>query len=493
MAALAIVLHAHLPWVREPNPWSWTERWFHEALWECHLPLVGLLDRLANDGVRAPFTLSVSPPLLCMLRDPLLGDRFEAHLATIEALNERHGGRHPTTIYRERIAAARATWQGRGRNLVAALAEHASAGHIELVTTSASHAFLPALAPVDGAQAQLDIGAASFARHTGLREPTGRWLPECAIDESVRVAMAAARVGHTVVESYALEAARPRASARRPIVTPEGVALFARDRKKCDRVWSRHAGYPGNPAYREFHRDLGFELAGDEAAPFGAGTMTGLKYHAIDGTPYDPRRARAQCIRDATDFVGRARGEGAPEDIVVAAYDAELFGHWWFEGPTFLEHVLRLAAAAADVELITLAEHRARYPRLMVAEPSPSSWGASGSFRSWVGPRTARIWPLVHAMHRDVVDAARAGHPRTGDAIRELMLLEASDWPFMITMRDTADYGERRIADHSQRIRACLAGEPVEPSGFASELTDAELIERIRPNAWTTARSQPAP
>jgi 1,4-alpha-glucan branching enzyme len=469
--SLAIVLHAHLPYVREAEPWSWSERWFHEAMWECYLPLLAVIDRLAADGVPAPLTLSISPPLLSLMRDPLMAERFDAHLAVIDAKNERFAGEGVKATYREALADARATWRACDRDLVGALLAHARANRIELMTTSASHAFLPALRPVDGARAQLALGAASFAALTGLPEPLGRWIPECAIDESVLAAMAATGARYTTVEAEAVELARPRMKLQ-PIVSPEGIVLFPRNRDLCERVWSRHAGYPGCGDYREFHRDIGFELGRTELDPFEAGAMTGLKYFAIDGTRYDALRARVRAQGDAGDFVRRA---AAHDGLVVAAYDAELFGHWWFEGPIFLERVCRLAADRGVV-LTTLQREfvRGDFP---VATPNPSSWGEQGSFRAWVGTKTARAWRRIHRLHRQVTLAAAEGHPRASDAIRELMLLESSDWLFMIATTDAAGYGEQRLLHHSARVAAILQSEPVPATPFLAELAPRSTAE----------------
>ncbi|MSP25922.1 MAG: DUF1957 domain-containing protein [Myxococcales bacterium] len=503
MAALsfALVLHAHLPYVRESEPWTQTERWFHEALWECYLPLVAVLDALAADALTVPFTLSISPPLLSMLGDPVLAARFDAHIGALAEFDHRlDRGR----VYGARLDAIRARSRG-GPGILARISKHADAGRIELVTSAASHAFLPGFADIYGAvESQLRIGAMSFASLTGRAEPQGRWLPECAIDARVTTAMARAGVRHTVLESTALERSEPRLpSLREPFVTPSGTVCFARDRAVSDRVWSRRFGYPGHAAYREFHRDVGYELPHDALAPFGSGSMTGLKYWAI-GAPnepkprYDVEAANAQVERDAADFVAHLESRaatlacnGEPESaappLVVAAFDAELFGHWWFEGPLFLECVLRRLHASSRVEPVTLASVCERHPFQHVAEPGASSWGRDGAFSEWVGPTTARLWRLVHGLHRDVLAAARRpGDPiRTSEAIRELLQLEASDWPYLIHTGAMRDYAESRIAGHGQRALQWLSGRtPTARTPFLAELEDRALIEAFASRAY---------
>jgi 1,4-alpha-glucan branching enzyme len=240
-------------------------------------------------------------------------------------------------------------------------------------------------------------------------------------------------------------------------------------------------GYPGNPYYRDFYRDIGYDLPEEElmgeVGPFGARVMTGLKYHRITGAgpdkePYDRRGAVARAAEHAEHFV-RARertlehvaciddGIGAPP-VVVAPYDAELFGHWWFEGPEFLEAVLRRlaeSARAGRVAPVTLGGYLARHPALVVAEPAESTWGAGGFGEVWAGPRVAGLWRHVHHAAHELERALGAARGASGirgqaldQAVRELLLLEASDWPFMVHGGDMIRYAEGRVRTHRGRV-----------------------------------------
>jgi 1,4-alpha-glucan branching enzyme len=501
---VAIVLHAHLPWVRHPeHARPLEERWLHEALWEAYLPLLDVLDRLAADGIAARITVSVSPTLAAMFADPLLRTRFTEHLDRLDRLAAREALRTSTDaaitpiveFYRRRIEGVRAAWERIGGDVLGALVRHAEAGSIELATTSVSHAYLPALAR-SSARAQIKLGLRAFEAFTG-RRPAGLWLPECAYDPSIAGELAGARVGYTVLDTHGLElgAPRPPHGSFAPILSPSGVAFFGRDRRASREVWSREAGYPGGPDYRDFYRDIGFDLPEDaldgETGPHGARVMTGLKYHRITGptaqkAPWDPARAEAQARLDAEHFVAEraaslhARAGQRPSPIVVAPYDAELFGHWWFEGPWFLEHALRAldrSRLAGEIAPITLGGYLAVEPRLVVAEPAASSWGEGGFGEAWLGraldpSRSGDMSPahlVRHVRHAEetVSRAVRARRSADGlagraldQAIRELLLLEASDWGFMIRRGDMAEYATARVRAHASRVdRLCrLAG-----------------------------------
>jgi 1,4-alpha-glucan branching enzyme len=513
---VAIVLHAHLPYVRHPeHPRSLEERWLYEALWESYLPLLDVLGRLERDGIAAPITVSVSPPLASMLRDDLLRRRFEDHLGRLERLAAHLARGEGAGItrealayagcdgpalgsYRRRLAEGRATWEREGGDVLSALIAHAARGTIELMTSTATHAYLPGLlASKEAIRAQLRLGMRSFARVTGL-SPRGLWLPECAFDPRFEADLAAAGVRYTVLDAHGIELARPRPplGIAAPIVGPSGVAFFARDPDSARDVWSREVGYPGDPMYREFYRDVGFDLPEEallgELGPHGTRVSTGLKLHRITGgddkAPYDPEAAAALAREHARDFIAgreaRARALPGRAPILVAPFDAELFGHWWFEGPVFLEEVLRALSASArtgGLRASTLGGYLARFPEAARAEPARSTWGEGGFGAAWAGPEAARLWRHVHHAERRVRAAVAARRGATGvaggaldQAIRELLLLQSSDWAFMLRQGEMTAYADERVKTHATRAaRLASIAEGREPSAEDAAWTRA--------------------
>jgi len=498
--SIAIVLHAHLPWVRSPeHPRSLEERWLYEALWESYLPLVAMFERLVNDGVVAPITVSVSPTLAAMLGDSLLRQRFVAHLDRLEELVAReivrtHGLSDVAKVvahYREHLRAARATWDRLGGDVLGALVKLEKAGAIELLTTCATHAYLPALTPTSQ-RAQIELGLRAFEALAGHR-PRGLWLPECSYDPSLSKHLVRSNVTYTVLDAHGLDLAipRPPAGIFEPILSSSGVAFFGRDPWASRDVWSRELGYPGHPDYRDFYRDIGFDLnesdLAGEVGPNGTRLMTGLKYYRVTGVGVDkqvwnPEQAAERAKEHAEHFVqARAkalgeRGEAAERSIVVAPFDAELFGHWWFEGPIFLEYVLRQLDASKVGTVVgasTLGGYLTRHAEFVVAEPMASSWGEGGFGEAWLGraletQTEADMSPahlIRHTRHaertvRNVV--AMRGHvggiagQAIDQAIVELLLLEASDWGFMLRRGDMARYATGRVRAHASRVeRLC--------------------------------------
>jgi 1,4-alpha-glucan branching enzyme len=482
----ALVLHAHLPYVRHPeHDRSLEERWFYEAMWECYLPLIDLLGSAPHESGVPLATVSLSPTLLEMAGDPLLLRRFERYLDEREELAEHVLADKAFRSHRPAIAhalggirAARSTWERIGKRFARAFVELKDASRIELITTAATHAFLPVMKTSAAVRAQIRLGLRAFEAHTKSR-PRGFWLPECGINAPLLGDVALARIGYTVADTHAIARATPPPpfGPFAPIASPSMVAVFGREPSFAERVWSRERGYPGNAAYRDFYRDVGFDasdaLLGNELASDGKRGFSGIKHCAIgdrekpEKPPYDPSAARAKVIEHADDFVialaerlALAREQMPHAPIVVSPYDAELFGHWWHEGPMFLREVFA-RLPARGVTPIALGAYLAREPNLALSEPAASSWGAGGHGDVWLHPRAAPLLRYVHHGEINVLradaavrDALSTGQRRRAriQAIRELFCLSASDWPFMVATGEGADYALYRVKLHKSRL-----------------------------------------
>jgi 1,4-alpha-glucan branching enzyme len=479
---VALVLHAHLPFVRHPElPESQEERWLFEAITETYLPVLDVLDGLARDGVSARLTLSLSPTLLAMLGDDLLRARYRRHLELLLRLGERELRRTSgqpqwhrcAALYVDRLTRARGRYLTAWReDLAGAFRGFEEAGQIELATTSATHAVLPILAATPPfARAQITIGVAEHRRWFG-KTPAGFWLPECAFAPGLDGELARAGVRWCILDTHGVAHATPQPvyGVYAPIACPSGVLAYGRDADSAAQVWSAETGYPADPWYRDFHRDIGFDLPEADLAPFAAGeprVPTGFKYHRITGEtadkePYDPARARERVAVHAAHFVASRLEQVARlatvmdrPPVIVCPYDAELFGHWWFEGPDWLDAVLRGIAASGDLEAITLSQDADRHPVAQRAVPAASTWGWRGHHGIWVQDTNDWIYPGLHRA-ADTLLRLCDPMPPSGDwrrraltqALRELLLAQASDWAFMMARGTTVEYAGRRTLAH---------------------------------------------
>ncbi|CAN5439081.1 glycoside hydrolase family 57 protein [soil metagenome] len=499
--SLALILHAHLPFVRHPEHENFLEEdWLFEAISETYLPLLRMMRGLADEGVDFRLTFSLTPTLCAMLRDELLQARYLRHLERLIGLASQEIERNRndphlaglSRFYAQFFAEAREFFDTTlRRDIVGAFRELQDAGFIEIMASAATHGFLPLLENFPAAQrAQIRIGCDSYREMFG-GEARGFWLPECGYCDGLDLLLQEANVRWSVLDTHGLLFAQPRPlhAIYAPCYTPAGPAVFARDRKSNSEVWSSESGYPGDPVYRDFYRDVGFDRSDDELRPFlhppGVRKFSGLKYHRVSGRTeekelYNPAWALAVADEHAEDFFAKSLALSRElsalhlESIIVSPFDAELFGHWWFEGPRFLESFLRRAAhQPEELQLTTPAEFLAAHPTQQVVRPNPSSWGENGFSSVWLDEQAAWIYPLLHAATRRMIELARQ-HRATNDpaierglrqAARELLLAQASDWAFLIKTRSAPDYAQQRTQDHLtrfQRLAATLANSRVD-------------------------------
>lgn len=517
--------------------WPHGQAWLHEAAAECYIPLLRMMDRLAADGRSPRITIGLTPILAEMLTSRRFQKDFAAYLDAQVSKAERDHGEFAALgdKVQARLAETWATFYEDVRrdfdetyrqDIVGALRRLQTDGHIEVTTSAATHGYLPLLGRDEAVDAQIRAGVATYRRHFGMA-PRGIWLPECAyrpayewsrpvgpprrfarkgLESSLSrsglryffvdthlVAGGATlgtygdriegpppgeprpATGLSIYEAYAV---LDRASRRR-------VVVLARDPKSSVQVWSADYGYPGDGAYLEFHRKKG---------------PGGLRYWRItdrrlpldDKIVYDPSAAAARVRAHADHFLRTVRetlsrhwNETGRAGVVVAPFDAELFGHWWFEGPNWLEAVLR--GLGEDVTAVTASEFLLQHPPGSVIALPEGSWGQGGHHWVWLNENTRWIWEHVYAAEDAFLDlmksARRQQDPLTRRLLeqlaRELLLLESSDWPFLITTVSARDYSEARVQLHLETFKRLLdmarraEGGPL-PANELAWLTDVE-------------------
>jgi 1,4-alpha-glucan branching enzyme len=491
---LSLVLHAHLPYVRHPEYQSFLEEdWLFEAITETYVPLIRVFQRLTDDGVDFRLTISLSPPLVSMLQDPLLQERYLKHITRLIELTEREIDRcraEPRLLalaemYHTLFSDCRRTFADEyGLDLVQAFRAFRDAGKIDITTCGATHGFLPLMSMLPAAvRAQIGV-ACEHHRITLGRAPEGIWLPECGYFEGVDAYLAEAGIRYTFVDAHGVLHAtpRPRCGNFAPIMTPAGVAVFGRDLESSKQVWSSKEGYPGDPWYRDFYRDYSYELPHDYVRPYlgadGFRKMLGLKYYRITGPTdekelYDPDVARERVIEHAGNFMfNRERqiehlaGVLGRRPIIVAPYDAELFGHWWFEGPIWLEELFRrIDATRGPVTTATPADYLRSEGRIQTATPHHSSWGYLGYSEVWLNGANDYVYRHLHRAAQRMTELAK-DHPHAeglrlralNQAARELLLAQASDWAFIMKTGAMAEYAHKRTRDHVSRFTKLYEG-----------------------------------
>jgi 1,4-alpha-glucan branching enzyme len=514
---LCFLLHAHLPYVRHPEiEDSLEERWLFEALTETYLPLLRMLEERAVRGARGRITISLSPTLLAMLEDPLLRRRYAFRMGRLMELAEREVVRtrqdsrfQPLAIhYRDRFRASIEQFDTRyRRDVTSAFRALSEAGQVRLITCGATHGFLPLMSlGASSWRAQIGTAVREFERHIG-NPPQGFWLPECGYTPGVESVLAEFGIRFFVVDTHGILDAcpRPLPGTYAPFRTESGVVALGRDADSSRQVWSATEGYPGDAHYREFYRDQGFDLPMEEVREFlpsgGTRTHLGLKYYRITDRrsphrePYEPERAQIRAREHAEHFVRRRSDEardaaeriGQPA-LLLAPYDAELMGHWWYEGPDWLGHVLDEAAKSTEVHAADPIEAVEAIPRSASGRLHPSSWGEGGYSSVWLHPSNDWIYRHLNHAAETMQTLARAGdrgdplrRRALGQAGRELLLAQSSDWAFIMRTGTLVPYAVRRTELHLSRfmrLAQALQEGRIEPV----ELAELEELDPIFPS-----------
>ncbi len=510
---VVVMLHSHLPYVLNHGRWPHGSDWICEAALDSYLPLLSALEDLRASGIPAPLTIGVTPVLASQLSHVSFIREFEDYVksriaacddAVATAKTSGNRGMKPIlTFWRSRLTRLLAFFRQLEGDILGALRRFQDDGSLEVTTSAATHAFLPLLGRDESIDLQLTVGAAEHRRLFG-QHARGCWLPECGYRSSgcwspipgvsrdrfrsgLEGHLSAAGFRYTFADAHMASAGdplgvyaelfggeaehvalgdSPRAIARSPydvyrlLHGDHPVDVMVRDPRSSMQVWSRYGGYPGSRSYLEFHKLMwpgGFRMWRVSAPE------SSLDHKEL----YDPGTARDEAHRHAAHFVNLLAGiSSAPfaegGRVVVAPFDTELFGHWWFEGPEFLAAVYRELAGQASLRGVTAGEHLDSGGPGTPLSLQPGSWGRNGDYTMWLSDVVNWTWPIIwRAEDRFWSLAPRAlGNPGTHrileQAARELLLLQSSDWQFIMSTGEVGDYAVRRFTRHAQDCNRLL-------------------------------------
>ncbi|MDB5301002.1 MAG: hypothetical protein JWO87_2665, partial [Phycisphaerales bacterium] len=551
LGSLCIVLHAHLPYVLHHGSHPHGEAWLYEAAAETYLPLLDTIGEVALHRARPAVTVGLTPVLL----EQLAHERFKTgfisylkeragHAAHDRADFERAGEAHFATLaerWEKWYVAKLAHFERIGRDIPGQFAARWREGHIQILTSNATHAYMPLLLTDQCIRAQMSAGTRVSEKHLGAKS-RGMWLPECAYrpecerwkpavlydDPRPRLGLetfiAGAGIDHFIVDTPLITNGHPlgtfehgvfrsvseaqiywdKQRAWRNPLEPVGVAsnperpsvfALARHPRASEQVWSGIIGYPGSGEYLEFHRKHGDR---------------GLRYHRVTDTqiplgqkqPYHPEDTFAKLYQHSQHFCNivrealadHHRATGRP-GVVVAPFDAELFGHWWFEGPQFLRDVLFTLNRDKSVQLLTAQEVLERHPPDKVMRLNEGSWGKDGNHSVWLNEQSKWIWEAEYRAEGRMLKLLNELPWRTNAQVKEMMqragrqllLLQASDWPFVVHSGGAVDYGIQRFAGHVTRFDRMTtiatdiaSGRPIGPVQ-KSEIDEADAHDDVFP------------
>ena len=517
---VSFVLHAHLPFIHHPESDDYLEEsWLYEAISETYLPLLKYFKMLVDEKVNFRITMSMTPPLLSMLDSKLLQKKYIKYLENLIELSEKEIKR--TTFnkkinklshyyferYSEDLRLFRDVFKC---DIISQFKHFQDIGVLEIITCGATHGYFPILYVNEKTvRAQIAVGVQTYERFFG-RKPRGIWLPECGYVPEADKYLREFGLDYAIVESHGVLYANPTPiyGTLAPIVSPDGFTVFGRDMESSRQVWSSINGYPGDFNYRDFYKDIGYETDYEYIKPYiahnGVRVHTGIKYHRITGKTdnkdiYDIGWAKDSAEKQAGHFLNSRTNqiENASKymdkpPIVLCPYDAELYGHWWYEGPYWLYILFKkIYYDECNFEVITPSEYIDKYPEIQQCTPCRSSWGANGYSEVWLNPSNdyahkhlhkagdrmcelaynfRNVKPDLDKLEYEISELRKNKKSVTkitstkkykdlklqlralNQAARELLLLQSSDWLFIITNNTMVDYAHRRIKDHTGRF-----------------------------------------
>ena len=514
---LSLVLHGHLPFVRHPEHEAFLEEdWLYEAITETYLPLIWVFEKLIDDRVDFRLTMTLSPSLISMLSDELLQGRYIRHINKLIELSDKEVYRTKTDaqfnnlahMYRNNFSRCRDTFEKYQRNIVMAFKNFQDLGKLEIITCGATHGYFPLMDVCrESVRAQVKVAVSHYESVFG-RKPRGIWLPECGYYPGHDEILKEAGIRYFFTDSHGIlhGSPRPKYGVFAPVYCKGSqVACFGRDLESSKQVWSSIEGYPGDYNYREFYRDIGFDLDYDYIKPYihpdGVRINTGIKYYRITGTgnhkePYVADWAREKAADHAGNFMFNRQKQVEylydlmqKKPLIISPYDAELYGHWWYEGPEWLNFLIRKIACDQDtIRMITPSEYLDENPRNQVITPSMSSWGYKGYSEMWLQGSNDWIYRHLHAASDRMTELTRS-HPNINgvtkralnQALRELLLAQSSDWAFILGTGTHTDYAIKRTKDHLLRFNR-LYDQIKTNSVDQNWLSDIEYKDNIFPN-----------
>jgi 1,4-alpha-glucan branching enzyme len=513
--AFTFVFHSHLPYCRRAGQWPHGEEWIHEAISETYLPLLNALYDLKGEGCRFKLTIGITPVLSEQLADPLIiehfgkfvEDKIERASSDIERFTKQQDEHlvYLATFYKEYYNALLTSFNERfNRNIVGAFKKLQDNDYIEILTSAATHGYLPLIERDSSIYGQIKVGIESYRRHFG-KTPSAIWLPECGyrpayyissngteyIKPGIEHFLSELGIGLFFSETHTIEGGEPVGKATGEVVGPYGnipkryvvpisnyieptmkttylpywvqsaeVAVLGRNNRTGMQVWSADWGYPGEFDYREFHKKDG---------------ISGLQYWRITGARldlahkdyYHPEWADYKIKAHAGHYSSLVDGlindfanQNQRYGIIAAAYDTELFGHWWFEGVQWIKEVLRCLSNSEVVEFTTASEYIKKHPPEDVLALKEGSWGQAGNHFTWQNTDTDWMWPLIHSAEKDMEELVSKYPNGQGkiaqvlnQAARELLLLQSSDWPFLVTTGQAKEYATSRFEEHVSRFK----------------------------------------
>ena len=535
IGSFVFMLHSHLPYYRMAGMWPFGEENLYECMSETYVPLLNAISELyEEEGIKAKLTVGITPILAEQLNDHHLQEGFVEYLDSRIAAVAKDLDRYPDpkvehSQHLKYLAKYYFDWFNHikdcfvnkyNKDLIAAFKKYQDLGCIEITTSGATHGFSPLLATDSNLNAQFKIGSDTTKRLFG-KKAKGAWLPECAYRQgyefvgkdgqkkwrpAIEVTLQNNDIEYFFTESHVIEGGNSVGHRRvvgiygniEYIPLPEReatgydtysaywlpdaqVAVMGRNDRAGFQVWSAADGYPGDGVYREFHKK-------DDKSGMNYWRITSSNTDLGDKMLYDPVLAMNQVNSNSDHYttllyhlLNDYKKANNKNGLIMVSFDTELYGHWWFEGVEFIKQVVRkLHNFLPEIERLTAGEYLEKHPPVDTIQIPESSWGQGGHFYVWLNHLTEWMWPIINGCEKRIIDIVakyekvpedKLLHRALNQLARENLLLQSSDWPFLITTWQAKDYATERFEEHVARF------EKIADMIEAGNINEEELVK----------------
>ncbi len=484
-----LILHGHMPYVKKSGVWPAGEETLFEAMLETYIPMLNVLRNLKEEGIKSAITINITPILAEQLADEYMKERFIEYMGAMISRAKKDIIRFQNHHERKAIAEFHLKnslyildtfYHNYYKDILGSFKWLQDEGMVELITCGATHGFLPLLESDSGLFSQIQTAVDTHKRYF-RQEPKGIWLPECAyrpkeykngnIRESIDYWVNNSSIEYFFVDSHGILNAEIieqnneiGLNTNFGYVLETGVCVFGRNRNISRQVWDAKIGYPGDPYYCEFHRK-------DHESGINYWRITSKQTAKEDKQLYGIKKAKERVESHANHFISVITNEleqfseyYTKKGIIISPFDFELYGHWWKEGINWLKRVIELVYNNDEIEMITISEYISKYKeQFSIIKMRESSWGEGGDFRVWKNPEHEWLWPYINSSIKDFEKVLELNpNPKEWEAkilnqiARELLLMEGSDWPFLLYTKQAKEYANQRFHNHHQRFNKLI-------------------------------------
>ena len=484
-----LVLHGHIPWCKKSGTWPAGEEWLFEAMAETYIPMLNILRELKENDIKTAITINITPILAEQLADDYMKQRFTEYMESLISRAKADIIRFENQPQRKMIAEYHLKnlekvldtfYDNYYRDILGSFKWLQDEGMIELITCGATHGFLPLMNSDSGLFSQIQTAVDTHKKYFN-REPKGIWIPECAyrpkehkdgkLRESVDYWLKNSGIEYFFVDSHGvLNAEMIEQKNSIGLNTNFGfqletdVCVFGRNKNTSRQVWDAKIGYPGNEQYREFHKK-------DHESGLHYWRITNKEFGQNQKELYNIELANQKVEQHAHHFTDVLENELKEfsenynlKGIIVSPYDFELYGHWWMEGVDWLKLVFELIFNNENIEMITISDYISKYQKdFSVISMDTSSWGEGGQFQVWKNPEHGWVWPYINGAIKEfeniliLTPEPDEWERRVLNQIaRELLLIEGSDWPFLLYTEQAKEYANQRFHHHHQRFNKMI-------------------------------------